>query len=238
MAHQTIERNKLIELFDTKAAIWTRKYDRQLHYRIELFIEMLQRYCPQRGKVLDLGCGTGVLMLHASKNGYVVYGLDISEYMLKECSILLEKNAVQAELYYGNLEIHAAHLPKFDAIICSSVLEYVPAPREFLAQCQALLMPKGVLLLTVPHKDAYLRKGETVLRRLLFMLSPLRAFPKIQAYLEYLTLSVNRYTLQEVQFLAEECGFSLREAYYVHPKKGKSVQFDRKSPMLFGVLQK
>jgi len=101
-------------------------------------------------RVLDLGCGTGRILVPLSKKGYVMYGLDISEEMLdvaqtklSECDIMdLRVGSATEPLPYED--------DFFDGVICChAVLQHFPPgnPRETWAkEMYRILAPNGVLI--------------------------------------------------------------------------------------------
>ena len=82
--HSEIHRVNVKNLFDSKAPKWTSKYQNKLYHRINAFISALKKPCPPGSAVLDFGCGSGVLTLKAIESGYNVFGIDISDQMIKE----------------------------------------------------------------------------------------------------------------------------------------------------------
>lgn len=85
----------------------------------------------------------------------------------------------------------------FDAVVASSVLEYVRSPTDVLAECTRVLHPGGVMLATVPDPGHPVRWLEWAARGL--ALAPqaaatARQWPRIGSYLTYLRISRQRHT--------------------------------------------
>ena len=112
---------------------------------------------PPGGKVLDAGCGNGVLAGQMIARGFAVTGLDISESGIKICK----------QSYPGGT-FHAASLcdpgvraitgDGYDAVIAVEVIEHVYAPDRMLANCRAVLRDGGVLVITAPY-HGYLKNA-------------------------------------------------------------------------------
>ena len=139
-------------LFDSKAAAWPAKYaaDGPLAGRLVQLADVVQDLVPAGCEMLDLGCGSGELARHLAACGYRVTGCDISARMLDQAAAADQARAVrwvQLPVGWRELPVEAGSL---DAVIASSLLEYVTDPAGVLAACARVLRPGGVLLCTVP----------------------------------------------------------------------------------------
>jgi SAM-dependent methyltransferase len=108
------------------------------------FLELVRTYGE---RVLDIGCGTGRLVLDYATLGVDVDGIDNSPEMLEICRSKAEKLGVTPGIYL--LDILRAELPRqYRTILApSSVLQLMTAPgaaREMLARCYTHLEPGGV----------------------------------------------------------------------------------------------
>jgi SAM-dependent methyltransferase len=143
------------ELFDAKAAAWPSKYAQggRLYGRLAEFAGAAARHVPAGGTVLDLGCGTGELTMMIAAGGIRATGCDISPEMLRLAAAAGASGASRA-IDWVELEPGWDVLPfpaeTFDAVIASSVLEYVDDPGAVLRECCRTLRPGGVVLCTVP----------------------------------------------------------------------------------------
>ncbi len=140
-------------LFDGKAAGWPGKYaaDGRLAGRLTQLAAAVRDHAAAGGELLDLGCGSGDLARHLAAAGYRVTGCDISPRMLEQAAAADRGQTVRwAGLEPGWRALPFAP-PSLDAVVASSVLEYVPDPAVVLAECARVLRPGGVLLCTVPR---------------------------------------------------------------------------------------
>jgi SAM-dependent methyltransferase len=102
------------------------------------------------GRILDVGCASGLFLRHALESGWDVTGVEPSEKLYAEaCRNLGGRGEVQCTT------LEDARLERdFDAITLWDVLEHVPDPKGFLCVCRALLRHGGYLFLNVPDLDS------------------------------------------------------------------------------------
>jgi len=102
------------------------------------------------GRILDVGCASGLFLRQAADAGWQVTGIEPSEELYPEAKRTLEG---RGKVHQSTLE-HARLEPGFDAITLWDVLEHVPDPLGFLTACRDLLTPGGYLFLNVPDLDS------------------------------------------------------------------------------------
>lgn len=95
----------------------------------------------RKGKLLDIGCGSGYLIEEAKKRGFQGEGLDPSYKAVKFCQ---RRNL---KVWYGLLEEKYYPSESFDIVIASHVLEHVSDPIKFLNICRKILKKNGYLCL-------------------------------------------------------------------------------------------
>ncbi|MBX2829852.1 MAG: class I SAM-dependent methyltransferase [Rhodospirillales bacterium] len=196
--------------FDDLASGWSGRYaaDPAMHKRSERFYNGLHPYLSVGSQVLDFGCGSGLVAHHLSTKGYLVTGIDLSPKMIGQAR--LSGDRANFFVYEGD-----GTLPfdddVYDAVISSSVLEYVPNPKEILLEFRRVLKDEGVLLLTVPDMRNRFRKKESI-KRSLMLFPPFYYVLKMSRWkegLEYLKLSCNRFSIREWQTILDDTGFGM-----------------------------
>lgn len=102
------------------------------------------------GRLLDVGCASGLFLSRALKAGWNVTGIEPNE---KLCEQARQNLGGNGQVLSTTLE-SAQLLGPFHAITLWDVLEHVPYPVNFLGQCRQLLHPEGRLFLNVPDLDS------------------------------------------------------------------------------------
>ncbi len=119
------------------------------HKRLQFILKQLQRHVSPQGKVLDVGCGNGIMSKAIGQDGYQVLGVDVSEKAIKKAKSGESQSNVDFRVVRA--EELVADGSTYDAVICSEVLEHLPNPSPLLATLHALLSDRGVLVVTVPN---------------------------------------------------------------------------------------
>src|SRR6185437_12599458 len=116
--------------------------------RFEVWSAMIARHLPPGGRVLDAGCGSGVLSFAAAEQGGEVTAFDASPEMIGICESKLAKHPgwkVKFELARLEEALRFGEAA-FDLVLCSSVLEYVPDFWGAILGLATCLKPGGVLI--------------------------------------------------------------------------------------------
>ncbi len=101
----------------------------------------------QRGRLLDIGCGSGLFLAHMQNFGWQVTGVepdpDAARNTREQFNLL--------DIHTGSLESVALKESSFDAVTMNHVLEHLPDPVQTLKQCWRVLRPGGQLVVTTPN---------------------------------------------------------------------------------------
>jgi ubiquinone/menaquinone biosynthesis C-methylase UbiE len=189
-------------LFNAKAPTWNAKYrsDGPLAFRIAAFRKLLLARLPVNSRVLDLGCGTGAIASVLSAEGFQVTACDIAEEMVETGKRIHAASSVEWCVLPADWKNLPFESGRFDAIIASSVLEYLPDVEAVLAECRRTLGARGSLIGTVPNTRTLTRKLERLARPAAVLLNGfagLRSFRRLHSYTSYLKYSRNRMSPQE-----------------------------------------
>ncbi len=95
-------------------------------------------------KVLDIGCGGGILSESLARRGAMVTAIDLSEKALGVARLHLLESGLEVDYRKISAEDFAAESAGvFDVITCMEMLEHVPIPASTIAACAALAKPGG-----------------------------------------------------------------------------------------------
>ncbi|GAF57480.1 3-demethylubiquinol 3-O-methyltransferase [Psychrobacter sp. JCM 18902] len=107
-------------------------------------------------KVLDVGCGGGILSESMARRGADVTGIDLGTENLKAAALHAEQSALHETLRYQHIpveELTKTHAGQFDVVTCMEMLEHVPDPSSIVQACFELLAPGGVCVLSTINRN-------------------------------------------------------------------------------------
>lgn len=144
--------------------------------------------------ILDAGCGAGTVSLYLASQGANITGIDISRKAIESC----KKSAKTLKLtdktkFICNTIEKVKFRQKFDAIICSEVIEHIARDKAFLKIIHRLLKKNGILILSTPSINAPLYK-----------IGLAQNFDKRVGHLR-------RYSRQQISNLIKKSGFIIEE---------------------------
>lgn len=126
------------------------EYDRLAdRKRLDFITNFLQYSLPANAKILDVGCGNGVISRHLGKFGFNVTGIDVSEKTIEKANALNTLSNVK--FITKSAEELMANGQEYDAVICSEVLEHLDHPESLLKVLNGILSSHGKLIITVPN---------------------------------------------------------------------------------------
>ena len=103
-------------------------------------------------KILDIGCGGGLLCEPMSRLGADVFGMDASEKNIEIAKIHAKKSSLNIEYFCSSPEKFKSDL-KFDVILNMEVIEHVESPAFFIEICSNLLKTKGLIFCSTINKN-------------------------------------------------------------------------------------
>ena len=104
-------------------------------------------------RVLDVGCGAGLLSEALAREGAHVSALDLAPELVDVAKLHLLESGLTIDYRLQSVESLADELPtSFDAISCMEMLEHVPDPSSVLAACARLLKPGGRIFLSTLNR--------------------------------------------------------------------------------------
>ena len=128
---------------------------RPLHEINPLRLEWINALVPLPGKrVVDVGCGGGILAESMAKKGATVTGIDLSEKALKvaELHSLESRVPVRYEMIAAE-DLAAREASQYDVVTCMEMLEHVPDPSAVVRACATLVKPGGHVFFSTINRN-------------------------------------------------------------------------------------
>lgn len=129
---------------------------RPLHDLNPVRLDWIDRHAGLRAKrVLDVGCGGGLLSEGMAARGANVVGIDLSEKPLNVARLHLFESGLKVDYRETAVEDLAITEPgAYDIVTCMEMLEHVPDPASVVHSCATLLRPGGQLFLSTINRNA------------------------------------------------------------------------------------
>ncbi|PKF51320.1 bifunctional 2-polyprenyl-6-hydroxyphenol methylase/3-demethylubiquinol 3-O-methyltransferase UbiG [Enterovibrio nigricans] len=105
-------------------------------------------------KVLDIGCGGGILAESMAKEGAIVTGLDMGKEPLTVARLHALETGTDVSYIQCTAEEHAeSHAQQYDIVTCMEMLEHVPDPASVIASCAKLVKPGGHVFFSTLNRN-------------------------------------------------------------------------------------
>lgn len=105
-------------------------------------------------KIIDVGCGGGLLSEGMAARGATVTGIDLSDKALGVARLHLLESGQKVDYRKISAEEMAAESPgAFDAVTCLEMLEHVPDPASVIAACARLVKPGGQVFFSTLNRN-------------------------------------------------------------------------------------
>jgi 2-polyprenyl-6-hydroxyphenyl methylase/3-demethylubiquinone-9 3-methyltransferase len=128
---------------------------RPLHEINPLRLDWIDQHAGLAGKrVLDVGCGGGILAESMAALGASVLGIDMADKPLKVAQLHQLESGVALEYRQITAEALAEAQPaSFDIVTCMEMLEHVPDPAQTVAACATLVKPGGRVFFSTLNRN-------------------------------------------------------------------------------------
>jgi len=143
--------------FDALAARW---WDpdgefRPLHEINPLRLDWIRQHVSLSGrKVVDIGCGGGILAESMAAADAVVTGIDMAEGPLAVAKLHQHESAAKVDYRHATAEeLAASEAGTFDVVTCLEMLEHVPDPSRVIRSCAELVQPGGHVFFSTINRN-------------------------------------------------------------------------------------
>ena len=157
-AHTNFDQAELAKFSDLAHRWWDPESEfRPLHQINPLRLEWINGIAPLQGKkVLDVGCGGGILTDAMARSGAQALGIDLATKSLKVAQLhALEAQTPNVQYREVTVEALAAERPaSFDVVTCMEMLEHVPDPSSIVRACAQLVKPGGHVFFSTLNRNS------------------------------------------------------------------------------------
>ncbi len=162
--------------------------------------DFFEKQFPQGGRLLDVGCATGVFLDMMQKRGWEVEGTEVSEELASYA-----RKTFSLKIHLKDLTKEELEADPYDAITLFDVIEHIPNPNLLITACRNLLKPDGLLLLRTPTEEGLFRDIAKViyagsLKKIEFPMLWFFSFEHLHSF----SLKTLTYLLEKHQFVVKK----------------------------------
>ncbi|NVK02015.1 MAG: bifunctional 2-polyprenyl-6-hydroxyphenol methylase/3-demethylubiquinol 3-O-methyltransferase UbiG [Oceanospirillaceae bacterium] len=155
-ARKNIDPEEIAKFEELASRWWDKESEfKPLHDINPLRVGFIDRHAQLGGKrVLDVGCGGGILAESMAQRGADVTGIDMGEAPLKVAKLHGLESGVKVNYQRTTAEEFAAeHAGAFDVVTCMEMLEHVPDPASVVEACKRLVKPGGKVFFSTINRN-------------------------------------------------------------------------------------
>lgn len=140
-----------VHIYDKR---WVKSQENEKYnFRRAVFIQTQIRNLDGIMTVLDIGCGTGILVDILNRSGYLVDGIDNSPEAIE-----FAKSHRKGNFYLSSIECFKREY-KYDIIIATQLIEHLRNPESFLINVKRLLNPGGYIYIETPNLYSWSKRS-------------------------------------------------------------------------------
>ncbi|MBB6562445.1 2-polyprenyl-6-hydroxyphenyl methylase/3-demethylubiquinone-9 3-methyltransferase [Acidovorax soli] len=158
MAHSNFDAAELAKFQQLAERWWDPQSEfRPLHEINPLRLQWIDEAVSLAGKrVLDVGCGGGILAESMARRGADVLGIDLADKLLQVATLHARKTGASVAYRHVSAEELAAEQPgSYDVVTCMEMLEHVPDPRQVIEACARLVKPGGWVFFSTINRTPF-----------------------------------------------------------------------------------
>jgi 2-polyprenyl-6-hydroxyphenyl methylase/3-demethylubiquinone-9 3-methyltransferase len=153
---QNVDPNEIRKFEELASRWWDRNSEfKPLHDINPLRANWIDSLAPvAEQRILDIGCGGGILCEALAQRGATVTGIDMGEAPLAVGNLHSLESGVSVTYEQSTAEDYAtSHAEAFDTVTCLEMLEHVPDPSSVVAACAAMTKPGGTLFFSTINRN-------------------------------------------------------------------------------------
>ncbi len=155
-AHTNVDHAEIAKFEELASRWWDPNSEfKPLHDINPLRLDYIDQRAGLKGKrVVDVGCGGGILSEGMALRGAQVMGIDMGEAPLSVARLHLLESGAEVDYQQTTAERLADEIPgRFDIVTCLEMLEHVPDPASVIASCARLVKPGGDVFFSTINRN-------------------------------------------------------------------------------------
>ncbi len=155
-AHTNVDHAEIAKFEELASRWWDPNSEfKPLHDINPLRLDYIDQRAGLKGKrVVDVGCGGGILSEGMALRGAQVMGIDMGEAPLSVARLHLLESGAEVDYQQTTAERLADEMPgRFDIVTCLEMLEHVPDPASVIASCARLVKPGGDVFFSTINRN-------------------------------------------------------------------------------------
>jgi len=122
------------------------EWDEPLSYGHNFYLSLVEKYIPQKGTLLDIGCGKGHLLQEAKKRGWETLGYDVD---CNSVDYFSKKHGIK--IFCGDFETINWESNSFNLVFMHHVFEHLKNPLSYLKIIDSILKKGGIFFIVLPN---------------------------------------------------------------------------------------
>jgi len=142
--------------YDSGRDFYFDNVNNEVNENIDSYLRRCRQFTPsseEKLRLLDIGCGVGILLARANREGFVCEGLEICDPLAKAT-----EEKVRCKVHRAFLRDAELSDSSFDVVTMYDLIEHLPEPADEIHRAYQLLRPGGILFILTPNNDALLRR--------------------------------------------------------------------------------
>lgn len=196
------------------------KWDEPLLYAHNVYLELIEKYLPGKGTLLDIGSGKGHLLQVARERGWMAQGYEIDDELAAGLTAKLGVSVRSGDFTKLDWEDKS-----FDVVVMHQVFEHLKDPLSYLKSIRRILDDRGMLFIVIPNIQALAARVKFFLEKKGLRKSNIGAYYDAAHHLFY-------FSPETLSGLLSRNGFDvlyMRSGHRVRPNQSRFARFIMRS---------